>query len=540
MIQASHVTLRFGKRTLFEDVDIKFTKGNCYGLIGANGSGKSTFLKVLAKEIDTTQGEVILSPNERIAVLKQDHYAYDAYSVMDTVLMGNEPLYKIMKEKEELYSHTEFSEEDGMRLGELEATFAELGGWEAESEAATLLNNLGVDEAFHYAFMSEIAPKLKVKVLLAQALFGNPDILLLDEPTNNLDLAAIKWLEDFLINFPNCVIVISHDRYFLNRVCTHIVDLDYNKMKLYIGNYDFWYESSQLALKQAKEANKKKEEKIKELQEFIARFSANASKSKQATSRKKMLEKIELEEIIPSSRKYPFIEFKALRPSGKEILTVDHISKTIDGKKVLNDVSFQMLKGDKIALVGTNDIAKTTLFKILMGEITPDEGTITFGTTIQKSYFPQDNSSYFKDDISLIDWMRKWYQVDDDTALRSFLGRMLFSKDEVFKKVSVLSGGEKARAMFSKCMAEGPNFLMLDDPTAHLDLESITALNNGLIKYDSELLFASFDHQLIETVANRIIEILPEGIIDRRMHYDDYLEDAQVNEIRNSKVEVVS
>ena len=376
---------------------------------------------------------------------------------------------------------------------------------------------------------------LKVKVLLAQALFGNPDILLLDEPTNGLDLAAIRWLEDFLINFDNCVIVVSHDRYFLNRVCTHIADLDYHKIQLYVGNYDFWYESSQLALKQAKEANKKKEEKIKELQDFIARFSANASKSKQATSRKKMLDKIVLEEILPSSRKYPFIDFKVERPSGKEILTVENVSKTIDGKKVLNNVSFQMIKGDKIALVGTNDVAKTTLFKILMGELTPDTGTITFGTTIQKSYFPQDNNEYFQEDINLMDWMRKWYQVDDDTILRGFLGRMLFSGDEVFKKVPVLSGGEKARCMLSKCMVESPNFLLLDDPTAHLDLESITALNNGLMKFDSEMILASHDHQLVQTVANRMIELLPEGIIDRRMTYDDYLEDAQVQQLREEK-----
>ncbi len=524
MIQANHVTLRFGKRTLFEDVNIKFTKGNCYGIIGANGAGKSTFLKVLSKELDTSSGEVILSPNERVAVLKQDHYAYDDYSVMDTVLMGNAPLYEVRKEKDELYTHTEFSESDGMRLGELEATFAELGGWEAESDAATLLNNLGIDEAFHYAFMKELAPKLKVKVLLAQALFGNPDILLLDEPTNGLDLAATKWLEDFLINFENCVIVVSHDRYFLNRVCTHIVDLDYKKMKLYVGNYDFWYESSQLALKQAKETNKKKEEKIKELQEFIARFSANASKSKQATSRKKMLEKIELETIEPSSRKYPFIDFKVERPSGKEVLTVEKLSKEVDGRKVLNNVSFQMLKGDKIALVGPDDVAKTTLFKLLVEELSPDSGTITFGTTIQKSYFPQDNSEYFDSDLTLIDWMQKWYNVNDDTILRGFLGRMLFSGDEVFKKVNVLSGGEKARAMLSKCMAASPNFLILDDPTAHLDLESITALNNGLIKYDGNLIFSSHDHQLVQTVANRIIEITEDGIIDRRMSYDDYLE----------------
>ena len=535
MIQASHVTLRFGKRTLFEDVNIKFMAGNCYGLIGANGAGKSTFLKVLSGEIETSSGEVIVSPGERVAVLKQNHYAYDDYSVMDTVIMGNSKLYSIMKEKEELYSHTDFTEEDGMRLGELEAEFAELGGWEAESDAATLLNNLGVDGNIHYAMMGELPEKVKVKVLLAQALFGNPDILLLDEPTNGLDLAAINWLEEFLINFNNCVIIVSHDRYFLNKVCTHIADLDYHKIQLYVGNYDFWYESSQLALKQMKEANKKNEEKIKELQDFIARFSANASKSKQATSRKKMLEKIQLDEILPSSRKYPFIEFKPERPSGKEILTVEHVSKTVDGKQVLKDVSFQVLKGDKIAFVGNNDIAKTTLFKILMGELEPDIGKVTFGTTIRKSYFPQDNSLYFDKDESIMEWMGHFYHVDDETILRGFLGRMLFSGEDVFKHVPVLSGGEKARCMLSKCMLEGPNFLILDEPTNHLDLESITALNNGLIKYDSELLFASHDHQMVQTVANRMIEIMPEGIIDRRMEYDDYLVSEEVNRIRAEK-----
>lgn len=532
MIQASHVTLRFGKRTLFEDVNIKFQEGACYGLIGANGAGKSTFLKVLAGEIETTSGEVVISKDSRLAVLEQNHYKYDAFSVMDTVIMGNSKLYSIMKEKEELYSHTEFSESDGMRLGELEAEFIELNGWEAESMAATLLNNLGIDEILHYAMMNELSEKLKVKVLLAQALFGDPDILLLDEPTNGLDLAAVEWLEEFLINFNHCVIVVSHDRHFLNKVCTHIADLDYNKIQLYIGNYDFWYESSQLALRQMKEANKKKEDKIKELQDFIARFSANASKSKQATSRKKMLEKIELDKIVPSSRKYPFIEFKPSRPSGKEILTVENLSKTIDGKKVLNNVSFQMLKGDKIAFVGADDVKKTILFKILMGEMDADSGKITFGTTISKSYFPIDNSEYFKENESIMDWMRKFYHVDDEEVLRSFLGRMLFSGDDVFKMVPVLSGGEKARCMLSKCMLEGGNLLILDDPTNHLDLESITALNNGLIKYDSELLLASHDHQLIQTVANRIIELTKDGLIDRRMNYDDYLMDENVKKLR--------
>ncbi len=532
VIQANHVTLRFGKRTLFEDVNITFTKGNCYGLIGANGAGKSTFLKLLSKELDTTSGEIIISPGERLAVLKQDHYAYDDYTVLNTVIMGNEKLYQIMMEKEELYSHTDFTEEDGMRLANLEAEFMELNGWEAESDAATLLNNLGIAVDKHYLLMKELPEKEKVKVLLAQALFGNPDILLLDEPTNGLDLKAIKWLEEFLIDFENVVIVVSHDRYFLNKVCTHIADLDYNKIKLYVGNYDFWYESSQLALKQVKEANKKKEEKIKELQDFIARFSANASKSKQATSRKKMLEKIELEEIVPSSRKYPFIDFKPDRPSGKEILTVEKLNATTDGNQVLNNVSFQMLKGDKIALVGENEIAKTTLFQILMGEKEPDSGKITFGTTIVKSYFPQDNTKYFTNEETIMDWMRQFRHVDDETVLRGFLGRMLFSGDDVFKKVTVLSGGEKARCMLSKCMLEGPNLLLLDNPTTHLDLESITALNNGLMKYDSELIFSSQDHQLIQTVANRIIEILPNGIIDRRMTYDEYIESEEINRLR--------
>ncbi|MEG2283334.1 MAG: ATP-binding cassette domain-containing protein [Bacilli bacterium] len=533
MISASHVSLRFGKRTLFEDVNIKFSKGNCYGLIGANGSGKSTFLKVLSREIDTTSGDILLTPGERLAMLKQNHYAYDDYSVMDTVIMGNTKLYEIKTEKDELYSHTEFTDADGMRLGELEAEFLELNGWEAESDAATLLNNLGIEEANHYRMMSELPEKEKVKVLLAQALFGDPDILLLDEPTNGLDIAAIRWLEEFLINFNNCVIIVSHDRYFLNKVCTHIADLDYNKIQLYIGNYDFWYESSQLAARQMKDSNKKKSEKIKELQDFIARFSANASKSKQATSRKKMLEKIELDEIIPSSRKYPFIDFKAERPSGKEILTVENVSKTVDGKQVLKNVSFQMLRGDKIAFIGGNDIAKTTLFRIIMGEIEPDIGKVTFGTTIKKSYFPQDNTKYFVKDETIMEWMGHYYNVDDETILRGFLGRMLFSGEDVFKHVPVLSGGEKARCMLSKAMLEGPNLLVLDDPTAHLDLESITSLNNGLVKYDSELLFASHDHQLVETVSNRLIELLSDGIIDRRMNYDEYLDSEDIQKLKN-------
>ena len=525
MIQLNDVTLRFGKRTLFEDVNIKFTPGNCYGLIGANGAGKSTFLKLLSGEIETTHGDITVTKGERIAILKQDHNQYNDCKVIDTVIMGNTRLYQIMKEKEELYSHTEFTDEDGMRLGNLEAEFAELNGWEAESEAAELLDNLGVEVELHYELMKDIPNNKKVKVLLAQALFGNPDILLLDEPTNDLDIDAINWLEEFLINFPNTVIVVSHDRHFLNKVCTHIADIDYSKVKLYVGNYDFWYESSELALKQMKESNKKKEEKIKELQSFIARFSANASKSKQATSRKKMLEKIELDEIVPSSRKYPYIDFKIERPSGKEILTVKNISKTLDGKKILDRVSFIVQKGDKIAFVGSNNIAKTMLFKIIMGEEKPDSGEIIFGKTINTSYYPQDNTKYFTKDQNIMEWIGNYYDIDDETVLRGFLGRMLFSGDDVFKRVPVLSGGEKARCMFSKCMLESPNFLILDEPTNHLDLESITSLNNGLIRFEGEMLFSSKDHQFTQTVANRIIDIKDDGtIIDRKTTYDEYLE----------------
>ena len=523
MIQLNDVTLRFGKRTLFEDVNIKFTSGNCYGLIGANGAGKSTFLKLLSGEIETTHGDIVITKGERIAVLEQNHHKYDEEKVIDTVIMGNSRLYKIMKEKEELYSHTEFTDEDGIRLGNLEAEFAELNGWEAESDAAELLSNLGVEVEFHYEFMKDIPNNKKVKVLLAQALFGNPDILLLDEPTNDLDIDAINWLEEFLINFPNTVIVVSHDRHFLNKVCTHIADIDYNKIKLYIGNYDFWYESSELLQKQMRDSNKKKEEKIKELQSFIARFSANASKSKQATSRKKMLEKIQLDEIVPSSRKYPYIDFKIEKPAGKEILTVKNICKTVDGKKILNKVSFIVQKNDKIAFVGSNNIAKTMLFKIIMGEEKPDSGEIIFGKTINPSYYPQDNGSYFKDDETILEWIGKYYDIDDETVTRGFLGRMLFSGEDVFKKVPVLSGGEKARCMLSKCMLESPNFLILDEPTNHLDLESITALNNGLIKFDGEMLFSSKDHQFTQTIANRIIEITDNGIIDRKTTYDEYL-----------------
>ena len=520
MLQVNNVSLRFGKRTLFENVNLKFVDGACYG---ANGAGKSTFLKLLTGELETTTGDIVTGKNERISVLKQDHYQFDDMRVLDVVIMGNDKLYKVMKEKEELYSHTEFTEADGYRLADLEAEFLDMDGWNAENDAAILLNNLGIKDEYYDKKMSEIPVKLRVKVLLASALFGNPDILLLDEPTNSLDLDAINWLEEFLINFPNTVIVVSHDRYFLNKVCTHIVDIDFGKMKMYIGNYDFWYQSSELALKQMKESNKKKEEKIKELQDFIARFSANASKSKQATSRKKMLEKIELDEIVPSSRKYPFIEFKITKQVGKEILKVENLIKEVDGVKILNKISFTVLKGDKIAIVSNNDLAKTTLFNILAGIEKFDKGQVLFGKTISPAYLPQDNSSYFIKDESIIDWIKQYKKVDDDTELRGFLGRMLFSKEDVFKKVNVLSGGEKARCMLSKMMLEEPNFLILDEPTNHLDLESITSLNKGLENFDGELILTSRDHELNQTVCNRIIEIKDDGtIIDRRLTFDEY------------------
>ncbi len=525
MIQVNNVSLKFGKRTLFEDVNIKFTEGNCYGLIGANGSGKSTFLKLLSGEIETTTGEVIISKNERLSFLRQDHYQYDDNRVIDVVIMGNDKLYKIMEEKNKMYAQTEFSEEDGMKLANLEAEFMDLDGWNAESDACTLLNNLGIDEKYHYVLMSEIPVKDRVKVLLAQALFGNPDILLLDEPTNSLDLDAIRWLEEFLINFNNTVILVSHDRHFLNKVCTHIADIDYGKIKLYFGNYDFWYESSELLQKQMRESNKKKEEKIKELQAFIARFSANASKSKQATSRKKMLDKIQLDEIIPSSRKYPYIDFKIEKPAGKEILKVENLTKVVDGKKILNKVSFTVLKGDKITFIANNDLVKTTLFNILTGKEKYDSGTIEFGKTINYSYLPQDNTEYFDVDKNIMEWIGQYYDIKDETVLRGFLGRMLFSGDDVFKKVSVLSGGEKMRCMLSKLMLEGPNFLILDEPTNHLDLESITSLNKGLINFQGEVLFTSRDYELNSTVTNRVIEILDDGsIIDRCVPYEEYIE----------------
>ena len=525
MIQVNNVSLKFGKRVLFEDVNIKFTNGNCYGLIGANGSGKSTFLKILSGEIETTTGEVVISKNERLSILKQDHYQFDDKRVIDVVILGNSKLYEIMEEKNKMYEQTEFSEEDGMKLANLEAEFMDLDGWNAESDASTLLNNLGVKEEYHYVLMGELPVKLRVKVLLAQALFGNPDILLLDEPTNSLDIEAIKWLEEFLINFNNTVIIVSHDRHFLNKVCTHIADIDYGKIKLYVGNYDFWYESSELLQKQMRDSNKKKEEKIKELQAFIARFSANASKSKQATSRKKMLDKIQLDEIIPSSRKYPYIDFKIEKPAGKEILKVENLTKVVDGKKILDKVSFTILKGDKIAIIADNDMVKTTLFNILMGKDKYDKGSIEWGKTIVPGYLPQDNTEYFDVDKNIMEWIGQYYDIKDETILRGFLGRMLFSGDDVFKKVNVLSGGEKMRCMLSKMMLEGPNFLILDEPTNHLDLESITSLNKGLINFQGEVIFTSRDYELNSTVANRIIEILDDGtIIDRCVRYEEYIE----------------
>ncbi len=524
MISANNVTYRVGKKALFEDVNIKFTEGNCYGLIGANGAGKSTFLKILSGSLETTSGEIVITPGQRLSVLEQDHFKYDSYVVMDTVIMGNQRLYEIMKEKDAIYAKEDFSDEDGIRASELEAEFAEMDGWEAESNAAMLLNGLGIGPEYHYSMMSDLDGNLKVKVLLAKALFGNPDILLLDEPTNHLDLDAIAWLEDFLIDFENTVIVVSHDRYFLNKVCTHTADIDYGKIQLYAGNYDFWYESSQLLIKQMKEANKKKEEKIKELQEFISRFSANASKSKQATSRKRALEKIELDEIRPSSRKYPYIDFRPDREIGNEVLTVEHLSKTINGEKVLNDVSFVMGHEDKIAFVGSQELAKTTLFQILMGELEPDEGSYKWGVTTSQAYFPKDNTLEFDNDLTITDWLTGYSPVKDVTYVRGFLGRMLFAGEDGVKKVKVLSGGEKVRCLLSKMMISGANCLILDEPTNHLDMESITALNNGLIKFPGVALFSCHDHQFVQTTANRIIEILPNGqIIDKITTYDEYL-----------------
>ena len=523
MISASNVTLRVGKKALFEDVNIKFVEGNCYGLIGANGAGKSTFLKILSGQLEPTNGDVIITPGQRLSFLQQDHFKYDQYPVLDTVIMGNARLYQIMKEKEAIYMKEDFSEEDGVKAAELEGEFATMNGWEAESDAANLLNGLGIETELHYQLVGDLTGAQKVKVLLAQALFGNPDILLLDEPTNHLDLDAIAWLEEFLINFENTVIVVSHDRYFLNKVCTQIADIDYGKIQLYAGNYDFWYESSQLMIKQMKEANKKKEEKIKELQEFIQRFSANASKSKQATSRKKALEKIQLDEIRPSSRKYPYIDFRPEREIGNEVLSVENLSKTIDGVKVLDNISFILNREDKVALVGPNEQAKTVLFKILAGEMEPDEGSYKWGVTTTQAYFPKDNSAEFDNDDIIVDWLTQYSPVKDVTYVRGFLGRMLFAGEDGVKKVKVLSGGERVRCMLSKMMISGANVLMFDEPTDHLDMESITALNNGMKKFPGVMIFSSRDHQVVETTANRIMEIINGQLVDKITTYDEYL-----------------
>lgn len=534
MICANNVTLRIGKKALFEDVNIKFTPGNCYGLIGANGAGKSTFLKILSGQLEPSKGDVTMSPGERLSVLEQDHFKYDEYNVLDTVIMGNARLYEIMKEKDAIYAKEDFTEEDGIRASELEGEFAEMNGWEAESDAAMLLNGLGVDTSLHYKQMSELNGNEKVKVLLAKALFGNPDILLLDEPTNHLDLDAIAWLEEFLINFENTVIVVSHDRYFLNKVCTQIADIDYAKIQLYAGNYDFWYESSQLMVKQMKEANKKKEEKIKELQEFIQRFSANASKSKQATSRKRALEKIELDDIRPSSRKYPYIDFRPQREIGNEVITVENLTKTIDGVKVLDNVSFIINRDDKVAFVGSDELAKTTLFKILVGEIEPDSGSYKWGITTTQAYFPKDNTKDFDCEDTIVDWLMQFSPEKDVTYVRGFLGRMLFAGDDGVKKVKVLSGGEKVRVMLSKMMIMGANVLIMDEPTNHLDMESITALNNGMIKFPGVALFACRDHQFVQTTANRIMELVNGQLIDKITTYDEYLESDEMARKRQS------
>ena len=525
MISANNVTYRVGKKALFEEVNIKFTEGNCYGLIGANGAGKSTFLKLLSGKLDTTNGDIVITPGQRLSFLEQDHFKYEDYTVLDVVIMGNSRLYEIMKEKEAIYAKEDFTDEDGIRASELEGEFAEMDGWEAESNAAQLLNGLGIDTSIHYSMMNELTGGDKVKALLAKALFGNPDILLLDEPTNHLDLDAIAWLEEFLINFENTVIVVSHDRYFLNKVCTHTADIDYGKIQLYAGNYDFWYESSQLIVKQLKEANKKKEEKIKELQEFISRFSANASKSKQATSRKKALEKIELDDMRPSSRKYPYVDFRPDREIGNEVLTVTNLSKTINGEKILDNLSFIINKDDKVAFVGGNEVAKTILFKILIGEMEPDEGEIKWGITTSTAYFPKDNTEEFDNDYTIVDWLTGYSPIKDVTYVRGFLGRMLFAGEDGVKKVKILSGGEKVRCLLSKMMISGSNCLIFDEPTSHLDMESITSLNNGVIKFPGVVLLACHDHQFVQTTASRIMEILPDGsMIDKITTYDEYLE----------------
>lgn len=529
MISTSNISLRYGGRKLFEDVNIKFTPGNCYGVIGANGAGKSTLLKILSGEVEANTGEVIITPGERLAVLKQDHFQFDEHPVLETVIMGHQKLYSIMKEKDALYAKPDFTDEDGIKASELEGEFAELNGWEAESEAAALLMGLGIGVETHDKLMKDMDGAEKVRVLLAQAIFGKPDILLLDEPTNHLDLKSIQWLESFLMDFENTVIVVSHDRYFLNKICTHMVDVDFGKVQMYVGNYDFWYESSQLALQMAKDQNKKKEEKIKELEAFVARFSANASKSKQATSRKKQLDKITLDDIRPSSRKYPFVGFKPEREAGNDLVRVEGLTKTIDGVKVLDNVTFIVNKGDKIAFAGMNELAKTTLFQILMGEMEPDSGTFTWGVTTSQAYFPKDNTEFFEGvDLSLVDWLRQFSEEKSESFIRGFLGRMLFSGEEALKNANVLSGGEKVRCMLSRMMLSAANVLLLDEPTNHLDLESITAVNNGLISFTGTILFTSHDHQFVQTIANRIIEITPNGLMDKQISYDEYLENKDI------------
>ena len=531
MITTNNVSLQFGKRVLYKDVNLKFTPGNCYGIIGANGAGKSTFLKLLSGEIEASGGNIEITPGERLAVLQQDHYAFDDYEVLRTVIMGHKRLVEIMDEKDKLYAKPEFSEEDGMKASELEAEFAELNGWDAESEAARMLNGLGIPENEHSMKMAELTATEKVRVLLAQALFGNPDILLLDEPTNHLDIESINWFENFLADFPNTVIVVSHDRHFLNQFCTYICDVDFGAIRQYAGNYDFWYQSSQLALQLQKEQNKKSEEKIKELQTFIARFAANAAKSKQATSRKKLLDKIQVEDIRPSSRRYPYIAFTPDREAGDQLLQVEGLSKTVDGEQVLKNVSFTLKKGDKVAFVGPNSIGKTMLFKILMGEEEADEGSFKWGVTTTQAYLPSDNSEFFDGiDLSLVDWLRQYSKDPDETFVRGFLGRMLFSGEESLKKATVLSGGERVRCMLSRMMLSGSNVLLLDEPTNHLDLESITAMNNGLIAFKGTALFVSHDHEFVQTIANRIIDITPDGVVDRVTTYDEFLANATVKQ----------
>ncbi len=528
MITVTGIGLRYGDKKLFDDVNLKFTPGNCYGVIGANGAGKSTFLKILSGDVEPNEGNISITPGERLAVLSQNHYEYDECTVLNTVIMGHKRLFEIMEEKDALYAKADFTDEDGIKAAELEGEFAELDGWDAEMNAEKLLMGLGIGKDLHYNLMKDLKGGEKVTVLLAQALFGNPDILLLDEPTNHLDFKAIAWLEEFLINYEKTVIVVSHDRHFLNKVCTHMVDIDFGKAQLFVGNYDFWYESSQLALKLMKDQNKKSEEKIKELQNFIARFSSNASKAKQATSRKKLLDKITVEDIKPSSRKYPFVGFTPEREAGKDILQVEGLSKTINGVKVLNNISFTVAKDDKIIILGKNEIAKTTLFKILMGEMEPDEGSYRWGVTTKSDYLPKDNAEFFKDELSLVDWLRQFSEEKSESFIRGFLGKMLFSGEEPLKFATVLSGGEKVRCMFSKLMLSGANVLLLDEPTNHLDLESIQAVNNGLVAFKGTMMFTSHDHKFVETIANRVIEITPNGVYDRVTTFDEYLENDEI------------